>query len=253
MFIKSKVIQNIPNLLTILNLVSGAIGVFFIFQDKIIWACYMIYIAGLFDFLDGFVARLLKASSDIGKQLDSLADMISFGLLPAAIIYYIIKLILIQANPGFTVMDASLTEILLLGTSFFILAFSALRLAKFNIDTRQNFGFIGVPTPSTAILISSFPFILSKVDSLGAHLLMKLYIIIPVTLLLSFLMVSEIPMISMKFKNFKFSENLYKYLLIIISIIGILIGGITAIPFIFVVYLAFSIFESHSSKKKYPA
>jgi CDP-diacylglycerol--serine O-phosphatidyltransferase len=243
MFLRSKILSSLPNFITILNLISGSVGIFLVFQDKIIWACIMIYIAALFDFFDGFVARLVKASSDIGKELDSLADVISFGLLPTAIVYYIVKLIILQANPSFLVMNASLTEILILATPLFIVAFSALRLAKFNIDTRQSYGFIGVPTPATAVLVSSFPFIIES-GSWGAFLLMKLYVIIPLILILSFLMVSEIPMMSLKFKNYKFSDNLYKYLLLIISAISLVVGGVTSIPVIFLVYIIFSFIQN---------
>ncbi|HEX3007482.1 MAG TPA: CDP-alcohol phosphatidyltransferase family protein [Bacteroidales bacterium] len=243
MFLRSKILSSLPNFITILNLISGSVGIFLVFHDKIIWACIMIYIAALFDFFDGFVARLVKASSDIGKELDSLADVISFGLLPTAIVYYIVKLIILQANPSFLVMNASFTEILILATPLFIVAFSALRLAKFNIDTRQSYGFIGVPTPATAVLVSSFPFIIES-GSWGAFLLMKLYVIIPLILILSFLMVSEIPMMSLKFKTYRFSDNLYKYLLLIISAISLVVGGVTSIPVIFLVYIIFSFIQN---------
>ena len=248
MIFNSKVVPHIPNFITILNLISGALGIFFVFQDKILWACIMIYIAALFDFLDGLVARILKASSEIGKSLDSLADIISFGFLPTAIIYYIIKQIILSANHDFVVLNASTIEILLLASSLLIVSFSALRLAKFNTDSRQSYGFIGVPTPATAILISSFPFIINT-ESWAADLLMRLYIIIPLTLILSFLMVSEIPMISLKFKNYGFRENIYKYLIIILSIVSLIIGGITSIPVIFLIYIVCSILQNRSSKE----
>lgn len=244
MFLQSKVFPHIPNFITILNLVSGAVGIFFIFQDQVLWACFMIYIAALLDFLDGLAARVLKATSEIGKSLDSLADVISFGLLPSAIIFYIIKLIITGINPEFTLNNASLAETILLLSSLLIVSFSAVRLAKFNTDTRQSYTFIGVPTPATAILISSFPFIINTEGSVGAFLLMKLYFLIPVTMILAFLMVSEIPMISMKFQNFSIRQNIFKYLLILISLLSIVIWGITSIPVIFLVYIICSIMES---------
>lgn len=245
---QSKIVAHIPNFITILNLISGVIGIFFVFQEKIIWACMMIYIAALFDFFDGFAARLLKATSEIGKSLDSLADVISFGLLPTAILYYIIKLIILQINPAFSVENASVTEIILLASSLLIVSFSALRLAKFNVDTRQSYGFIGVPTPATAILISSFPFIINQA-SFGAVILMKLYIIIPLILGLSFLMVSEIPMIALKFTSFSFSRNVYVYLLIGISVITVILWGVTSIPVIFIVYILLSVIQSRRKIK----
>lgn len=249
---KIKVVSHVPNFITILNLIAGAVGVYLVFEGNVLLACSMIYVAAIFDFLDGLAARIFKATSEIGKSLDSLADLVSFGFLPTAIIFSIIKSILITSNPQFSVSEASVTEILLLGSSLFILAFSALRLANFNVDTRQTYGFIGVPTPSIAILISSFPFIISE-SSWLSDMLMKLYVIIPLILILSFLMVSEIPMISLKFKNLKIKENLFKYLLILISAIALIYGGINSIPLIFVAYILFSVIESTIYKKENPA
>lgn len=249
---KLKVVSHIPNFITILNLVAGAIGVYLVFEGKVYWGCGMIYIAAVFDFLDGLAARIFKATSEIGKSLDSLADLVSFGFLPSAIIFSIIESILTATNPQFTVLNASLTEVLLLISPLFILAFSALRLANFNVDTRQTYGFIGVPTPSIAILVSSFPFIISDSSWLAA-MLMKLYVIVPLILILAFLMVSEIPMISLKFKNLKFKDNLFKYLLIVISAIALVLGGINSIPFIFLAYIVFSVIENSIYKKENPA
>lgn len=248
MFLRTKVFAHIPNFITILNLISGAIGIFFVFQDQIIWASIMIYIAALFDFLDGFAARLLKATSEIGKSLDSLADVISFGLLPSAILYFIVKGIIYRINPAFSMAGASVTEILLMATPLLIVAFSAIRLAKFNVDKRQSYGFIGVPTPATAMLISSFPFIILK-GSFGALLLSKIYILIPLILVLSLLMVSEMPMIALKFTSFGFSKNLFVYLLLIFSAIGLVIWGFSFIPVIFVLYILFSVLKNGMEKR----
>lgn len=250
MFFKNKIAPHIPNFITILNLISGAIGIFLVLKGKVIDACYMMYLAALFDFLDGLMARILKASSEIGKSLDSLADMISFGLLPATIIFSIIQGILSSSDPSFKVFESSLSDKLLLASSLLIAAFSALRLANFNTDSRQTYGFIGVPTPAVGILVSSFPFILEKTGSLGAILLSKLYIIIPLTLVLSLLMVSELPMISLKFKTYGFSENIFKYLLILISVICIVIWGIGSVPIIFLCYLLFSFAEQKIKQKE---
>lgn len=248
MYIKTKIFPHIPNFITILNLISGTVGIYLVLEGNIYWGCYMIYLAGLFDFFDGFIARLLHASSEIGKSLDSLADIISFGLLPTAILFKIIESILVQSNPDFSVNTASISQIILLGSSVLIISFSALRLAKFNTDTRQTYGFIGVPTPATAFLISSFPFIINDTESVGAFFLTKLYVIVPLALILSLLMVSEIPMISLKFKNFELKENIYKYLLIILSVSCIIIWGIASIPLIFLFYVILSYTQSKLHK-----
>jgi CDP-diacylglycerol--serine O-phosphatidyltransferase len=243
MWFNKKIIANIPNLITLMNLISGAIGIFLVFENHLLWACYMIYVAAVFDFMDGFFARLLKVTSDIGKSLDSLADVISFGLLPTAIIYNIILMIIKHSHPEFTFQTASPLELCLLASSLLMVAFSALRLANFNVDTRQNYGFIGLPTPANAILISSFPFIINNFGSIGSKLLMNLYVIIPVIVILSFLMVAEIPMLSFKFRTFKFTENIYRYLLIFIALVGIIIWGFMAIPVVFVFYIVFSLVQ----------
>ncbi|OZA56958.1 MAG: CDP-diacylglycerol--serine O-phosphatidyltransferase, partial [Sphingobacteriales bacterium 39-40-5] len=139
--------KHIPNSVTCLNLFSGCLGIVFAFQGNLIWASYAIVIAAVFDFFDGMLARLLKAYSDIGKELDSLADMVSFGVLPSVIIYQLFALSP-QIDFGADWLSFS---------AFIIAVFSALRLAKFNIDTRQSENFIGLPTPANALLIASFP------------------------------------------------------------------------------------------------
>lgn len=247
MFFKSKVFPHIPNFITLFNLVSGAIGIVFIFQGHLIYASIMIYIAGIFDFFDGFAARLLKVTSDVGKSLDSLADVISFGLLPTGIIYQLLFRIIQQANPAFSLDNANYLEIGILSTALFVAVFSALRLAKFNHDSRQSEGFIGIPTPANALLISSFPFIVMQTESVGAKLLMNLYILIPLTVILSLLLTSEIPMISLKFKSFALKNNIFRYLLIVTSIILVAIWGIASIPFIFLFYIVFSLIRNHTN------
>ncbi|HQS50964.1 MAG TPA: CDP-diacylglycerol--serine O-phosphatidyltransferase, partial [Daejeonella sp.] len=143
--------KHIPNSVTCLNLFSGCLGIVFAFQGNLIWASYAIVIAAVFDFFDGMLARLLKAYSDIGKELDSLADMVSFGVLPSVIIYQLFALSP-QIDFGADWLSFS---------AFIIAVFSALRLAKFNIDTRQSENFIGLPTPANALLIASFPLIIA--------------------------------------------------------------------------------------------
>ena len=137
--------KHIPNALTSANLLCGMIGIVYVLGGEINFGAYFIFLAALFDFLDGFVARMLKVSSDIGKQLDSLADLVTFGVLPSFILFKMVE---------------SNTEIWILPFLVLIVAvFSAVRLAKFNIDERQSDRFIGVPTPANALLISTLPFL----------------------------------------------------------------------------------------------
>jgi CDP-diacylglycerol--serine O-phosphatidyltransferase len=144
--------KHIPNILTLSNLFAGCIGLVFAFDGNLIYASYAIWIAAIFDFFDGFSARMLNVSSPIGKELDSLADMVTFGVLPSMILYQ-----MIESHP-----------IPNLGYGAFILAlFSALRLAKFNVDTRQSTTFIGMPTPAAAFFVSGLPFWMEQFPQLG--------------------------------------------------------------------------------------
>ncbi|UTW64315.1 CDP-alcohol phosphatidyltransferase family protein [bacterium SCSIO 12741] len=149
------VIRFIPNLFTLTNLFLGALGIVLCFEQQLAWAGVMIFIASVFDFLDGFVARALNAQSELGKQLDSIADMVTFGVLPGMILY---NLILASMGCYFTPFDErSLDQHILSLSAFLLPLFAGLRLAKFNIDDRQTDSFIGVPTPAMAIFFGSLP------------------------------------------------------------------------------------------------
>jgi len=222
--------QHIPNTVTCLNLFSGCLGIVFAFNGDLIFASYAILIAAVLDFLDGMLARLLKAYSELGKQLDSLADMVSFGVLPSVIIYHLF--LIANTNPSLDILKYS---------AFIIAVFSGLRLAKFNIDTRQSENFIGLPTPANALLISSFPILLVENNAFLIDYLMNPYSILTFSLLMSFLLISEIHLISLKFKTLSLSKNLLRYILIASSIILLFTIQIGAIPIIMVLYLTISI------------
>lgn len=208
----------IPNTITLLNLFSGTLAVIFALKGWQLFAIYLIMLAAVFDFLDGFSARLLKAYSSIGKELDSLADLISFGLAPSILIYYRYS-IYIDSYSNEEVSS------ILVGTMAFIplsitLA-SALRLAIFNIDTRQTTSFIGVPTPANAMLIAMFTHYTlfnSSLDFIYNNLLF--YPI--VSLVLSYLLVSNIPMFSLKFKSLKYTQNKMRYHFGIFALLALL-------------------------------
>lgn len=230
--------KHIPNAITCLNLLSGCLGIVYAFQDNLIYASYAIAIAAIFDFFDGMFARLLKSYSVIGKELDSLADMVSFGVLPSVIVY---KLFL-QA-PQIDGISVYLNY-----TAFIIAIFSALRLAKFNVDTRQTENFIGLPTPANALLIASLPLIIAEGDHFVSSYIMNPFFLFVFSLGMSMLLVTEIPLISLKFKNLRFSDNLYRYILVISSIILIIALKFLAVPIVIFLYFVLSVIQFRSIK-----
>lgn len=220
--------KHIPNALTCCNLLSGCVGVVAAFQGELILATYMIWLAGLFDFLDGFVARILKVSSPIGGELDSLADMVTFGFLPASML--------------FTLIQRNEVEFWLPYLAFVIAIFSALRLAKFNVDTRQTDAFIGLPTPANAFFISSFPLILAY-SNLPLEFINTPGFLIGSSFVLSFLLVAELPLFALKFKNFSWADNKTKYIFLITSVVLIILLKFVAIPLIIILYVLLSLFN----------
>lgn len=219
----------IPNGITLLNLLCGIIAIFISFKGYFHFAALLVILGAIFDFLDGFAARLLKSYSEIGKELDSLADLITFGLAPAFIIFNILEIITIDYK--------ELNYI-----AFLIPLFSALRLAKFNVDTRQSDSFIGLPTPANALFFISFALIYSysKITFLNEYFLNK-YLIYSLIVIFSFFLISEIPMFSLKFKTWNFTDNKIRYIFIVISLILLIILQYYSIIIIIVLYIILSI------------
>jgi CDP-diacylglycerol--serine O-phosphatidyltransferase len=213
----------IPNTITSLNLFSGCVGILFVLKGDYLSAFYCVLASGIFDFFDGLVARLLKVKSLIGKELDSLADVISFGFLPGTIVFTMLREI------------SSLEYLPYLG--FLITVFSALRLAKFNIDERQTSDFIGVNTPMNTFLIVSLPFI----GQIYPQYIYNVYVLVCITIVTSLLLVSELKLFSMKLSSLKWELNKYKYIFLIVSLILVLGLKILAIPVVFVLYIFFSV------------
>lgn len=182
-----KIIKHIPNTITSMNLLCGVLGVIFTFQGALDLAFYLMILSAVFDFLDGFAARMLKAYSPMGKELDSLADLISFGLLPALMIH---RRLVEGGMTGFWIYIPVI-----------ICIFSALRLAKFNVDDRQSENFLGLPTPACAMWCGSLIYAADRGVMTVAGLLSERYIMIIAPVVLALLLVSEIPMFSMKFKK----------------------------------------------------
>lgn len=235
----------IPNFITSLNLASGFIAIIYASTGELMTASWLILAAMIFDFLDGFSARLLKAYSGIGKELDSLADIVSFGVAPAVILFYLIRnsfqdTLIAAAASGFY---AELASVLL-----FILVLmpvcAALRLAKFNIDETQTKSFKGLPTPANAIAVitvvaaaefSTVPLLKSLTESTSFILIYSV--------ILSFLMVTNIPLLSLKFTNLKFRGNEGRYILIGLCLILFVLFGFASTPLIIPLYIVASLFE----------
>ena len=230
--------RNIPNALTCANLLCGCIGVVEAFHNNLILSCILIAVALIFDFFDGFVARLLKVSSAIGKDLDSLADMVTFGLLPSIIVYQL----LMQSIPD-------LMGIWKAYFAFIIAIFSAVRLAKFNNDPRQSDSFIGVPTPANAMLIASLPLIIHIHGDFWKEIILNTDNLLILSVIMSYLLIMEMPLIALKFKHFGWKGNQARYVLIVTTVLLLVTLKILAVPVILVLYILLSLIDNISKKK----
>ena len=222
--------KHVPNTITCCNLISGCIAIAYAFSGKIEISFTWIIIGAVFDFFDGMSARLLKVSSPIGKELDSLADIVTFGVAPSTILFSKLG---IMSYPSFL---ESLRGILPF-IAYIMAAFSALRLAKFNLDERQTLGFIGLPTPANALFWGSLLIGLGK--RIDSSPLMCIFIIVGI-FISSWLMVSEIPMFALKFKEWGWKKNQIKYIFLLTCIPLIAIFGITGFAIIVAWYVIIS-------------
>ncbi|AWW32323.1 CDP-diacylglycerol--serine O-phosphatidyltransferase [Echinicola strongylocentroti] len=221
--------KNIPNAITCMNLASGMAGIYYVLEGNLYAATYFTLAAAMFDFLDGMVARLLKVHSEIGKQLDSLADMVTFGVLPSFVLFQLMKVPFPDSYLPFC--------------AFLIGIQSAMRLAKFNIDTRQSDRFIGVPTPANALLVCTLPFLADRF-SWADSMIQNGIFLLAMTLVLAMLLTAELPLIALKFKNFGWADNIFRYLVIAIAVVSILGLGLAGVPFVIVGYILLSIIEN---------
>lgn len=202
-------------------------------------------IAGVFDFLDGMVARLLKAYSELGKQLDSLADMVSFGVLPGVIVFKLINHSMVTCGADVFVA----TPISFFG--FLITLFSAIRLAKFNIDTRQTESFIGLNTPANTFFIASLPIILNldSVNESFKHVILNPTFLILLTIISSFLLVAPLPFFALKFKNLSWTDNKVRFIFIILSLLLLIVFQFVGVPLIIILYIILSVINNLISKR----
>ncbi|PKP35411.1 MAG: CDP-diacylglycerol--serine O-phosphatidyltransferase [Bacteroidetes bacterium HGW-Bacteroidetes-17] len=230
--------KNIPNYITLLNLLCGILSIVSLYSGSVEWSVYFIVFAAIFDFMDGAVARIFKLQSELGKQLDSLADVVSFGLAPGFIMFFLLK----TSQPLPEIFFNGINLVPFIG--FLVPLFSAWRLANFNIDVRQEEQFIGIPTPASALMIVALALINQNTfgsSSWMAELTGNSYFLISATLILSILLVAEIPLLSLKFKNLKWNGNQKRFILIILSIALIAVFQISAIPIIFLGYIIISL------------
>lgn len=253
--------KHIPNAITCGNLFCGCLAIVAAFYGNLVWSAYLVGIAAVLDFFDGFVARLLKVGGELGKQLDSLADMVTFGVVPGIVMFQLLNISLAH---GYLHEPNSMRSgmFFIPYIAFLIPVFSALRLAKFNIDTRQTTSFIGVPTPANAILICSIPLILffnyhlsgvsgtfgndspavdPAADSTLLSIMLNTNALLALTVLMSYLLVAELPLFALKFKNFSWADNTIRYTFLIISVILLILFHFIAIPFIIFLYIVLSI------------
>jgi len=242
--------KHIPNAITLLNMFCGCIAVVYAFEGRLYISGWLIFLAAILDFLDGFFARALQVQSKTGKELDSFADLISFGFAPAIILYSLI-------SKGLsTVEDREIFTIVMPFVAFLITLCSAIRLAKFNTDTRSRNNFYGLPTPANAILIGSLPLILVQDSALSGisfvflHPLIRnpLFLII-LTFLLSMLLISNIRLLSLKFHSYSWSDNKVQYLFLATSIILLIIFFYIGIPLLMMAYFMFSYIAGSSVSK----
>ena len=227
-------IKHIPNSITCCNLLSGCISVVLSCNGMMTAAGVMIFIAAVFDFFDGFAARLLKAYSPLGAELDSLSDVVSFGVAPSFIMYHYLSQ---QSTVNALWLEIAGFDVLPFA-AISLAVFSALRLAKFNIDDRQTTSFIGLPTPAMGLFVASLSFTLMN-ESLAfmGGLITNPYFLLAVIAIFSFLMVSDIPFFSLKIKNLRFRENIRIYILAIFALVAFIFLGFAAIPFVILFYV----------------
>lgn len=235
--------KNIPHIITSINLFCGCCALACIFYSLFFQAFLFLFVGAWADYFDGMAARVLKVKSDLGKELDSLADMVSFGVVPGAIIY---MLLVRGLNKNFE--DYPQYLILAALPAFLITVFAALRLAKFNLDTRQSESFIGLNTPSCTIFTVGL-MLIYHYDSYGLReLVISPFFLYPVIVGLSYLLIAEIPMFSFKFKDFQWAGNEIRFIFAFFALVLLILFKEAAFSLIILLYILFGIFGNTSSK-----
>jgi len=225
-------LRHLPNALTCCNLLCGCFGIVWLIDGAPESSAYFVWAACVFDFLDGFAARALKYSSAIGKELDSLADMVSFGVLPSLLMYQMLRHAGVGQIPALV--------------GFLVAVFSALRLAQFNVAEDQKDVFIGVPTPANALFLTALPFLPAPIDDFlenGA-------VLTAVIVVFSFLLVAPWEIMALKFKNFSWADNRLRFTFIVLAVLLLIWLKAGAIPFVILLYVAMSLVSRALVTKK---
>ena len=239
--------RHLPNFITCLNLASGCLALVFAFKGETSVVAMLVLASLVFDFLDGFVARALNAHSKMGKELDSLADMVAFGMVPGTVMYHLF----INSFPLVNHMQQDWAMILGF-FPFIITVFSGLRLAKFNIDTRQSDSFLGMPTPAITIFVMGLALVIDNDRFHLTPLLLNTYVLGGMSMILCFLLVSEIPLFALKFKSFGWAGNKAQYLLIALGVILVCMVQYLAIPLLILFYLILSLLNNYFRLNREP-
>jgi CDP-diacylglycerol--serine O-phosphatidyltransferase len=224
--------KHIPNFITCLNLISGCFSVFFAVKGMLEIASLLILLAAFFDFFDGFFARLLKVQSPIGVDMDSLADLCSFGIAPAMILLMWLQECLLNQPPA--LQESAVRYLVYI--AFLIPALSAVRLAKFNHDEQQKNKFIGLATPANALFLGFLHFSSEKLTIVN-----NFWLLLGLTIIFSLLLISNLNMFSLKFKTFAFKENAIRYIFLFIALILLIIMQLGAFPIIILCYILLSL------------
>ena len=238
--------NHIPNIITLGNVFCGTLATIYALQQDFVMTAWLVIIGILFDFFDGFAARILKVQGELGKQLDSLADMITSGVVPGIVMLQLLKNVFDGDAVGYfgeniEVFTSSYFPYL----GLLLTLFAAYRLAKFNIDERQTDEFIGLPTPAMSLFVISLPLIaqFSEFSFFSGLVYNKIFLLIT-TVLLSIIMISELRLFSLKFKNFSLKKNLVKYIFLILSLVLLIVLKFVAIPLIILLYILISLTQN---------
>lgn len=239
--------KQIPNFITSLNILSGGVAILFAVSGNLILASVFVFIGIFFDFFDGLAARLLNAQSEVGLQLDSLADVITSGVVPGIIMFQLMNLAFVGNMQTLTDVfsgqswNVGINNYLPLIGLLLIVA-SAYRLAKFNVDTRQTSGFIGLPTPANTLLILSLPLILEyQYSEIAETIILNEWVLIGITLVSCILLNAEIPLFALKFKTWDFKSNAVRYVFLVLCVVLLISLKFLAIPLIILLYIVLSL------------
>jgi len=240
--------RHLPNLFTLLNLACGTAAIVLTLEGQWQWGVYLLLAGSLFDFLDGFMARLLKAYSDIGKQLDALADMVTFGVVPAVYIYTILKTLFMNQETDHLAL-APILQWFLLGSVALVPLFSAIRLARFNVKDPEEDFFLGLPTPAHALFWTGL-FWQFMQDGLLFGTTLNVFFMWAIMLIMAFHMILPVPMYTLKFEHFRIRGNLIRYLIIVLAAAILLITGLAGLSLVILTYILLSLLNLLLQMKK---